>query len=57
MDDEKSITTINQTMVETEVAALENTEIKIIQVEAMAAKNAGKLRNKTLRLLHLHNIL
>ncbi|NJO14408.1 MAG: hypothetical protein HC877_01275 [Thioploca sp.] len=50
-------TFINQTIVETELAALENTEIKIIQVEAMAAENAGKLWNKTLLLLHLHNML
>jgi hypothetical protein len=37
-DDDKSITAINQIIAETEVAALENTEIEVIQAEATAAK-------------------
>lgn len=37
-DDKKSIIAINQIIAETEITALENTEIEVIQAEAMAAK-------------------
>jgi uncharacterized small protein (DUF1192 family) len=46
-NDEKSIISINQIIAETEVVALENTEIEIIKAEAIAAKQSQQAAEQT----------